>query len=69
LKWGEPIDQPKRGAVTVFSRGSNQALGHVGFYWEKSGDRILVLGGNQGNQVSIKGYQKKDLLGLRWPGS
>jgi uncharacterized protein (TIGR02594 family) len=69
LKWGEPIDRPKRGAVTVFSRGSNQALGHVGFYWEQSGDRILVLGGNQGNQVSIKGYQKKDLLGFRWPGA
>ena len=69
LKWGEPIDRPKRGAVTIFSRGSNQALGHVGFYWEQSGDRVLVLGGNQDNQVSIKGYLKKDLLGLRWPGT
>jgi uncharacterized protein (TIGR02594 family) len=67
LKWGQPIDQPKRGAVTVFRRGSDPALGHVGFYWEPSGDRILVLGGNQGNQVSIKGYRKADLLGFRWP--
>jgi len=42
-------------------------LGHVGFYWARSGDRILVLGGNQDNQVSIKGYPKADLLGHRWP--
>jgi uncharacterized protein (TIGR02594 family) len=67
LAWGEPLDTQKRGAVVVFRREGGLTRGHVGFYWGPSKDRILVLGGNQSNQVSIKGYKKEDLLGLRWP--
>ena len=67
LDWGKGMDRPKRGTVTVFRRDGPPQVGHVGFYWQASGDRILVLGGNQGNQVSIKGYPKRDLLGYRWP--
>ena len=63
---GEGLDRPERGAVAVFRRDGGPTLGHVGFYWAKTGDRILVLGGNQDNQVSIKGYPKADLLGHRW---
>lgn len=67
LAWGEPLDTQKRGAVVVFRREGGLTRGHVGFYWGPSKDRILVLGGNQSNQVSIKGYKKEDLLELRWP--
>lgn len=67
LDWGTGVDSPKRGAITVFRRGGSPTLGHVGFFWSTGGDRILVLGGNQGDQVSIKGYPKADLLGYRWP--
>ena len=67
LDWGTAVDRPKRGTVTVFRRAGGPTLGHVGFFWQSSGDRILVLGGNQSDQVSIKGYPKVDLLGYRWP--
>ena len=68
LDWGTVVaDRPKRGTVTVFRRDGGPTRGHVGFYWQSSGDRILVLGGNQSDQVSIKGYPKADLLGFRWP--
>ena len=29
--WGERLDEPRIGAVAVLSRGSDPALGHVGF--------------------------------------
>lgn len=67
LSWGQPIDRPRRGAVTVFRRGTDPKKGHVAFYWGQSGERILVLGGNQSDQVSISGYPKADLLAFRWP--
>jgi uncharacterized protein (TIGR02594 family) len=67
LDWGIVVERPTRGSITVFRRDGGPNLGHVGFYWSAAGDRILVLGGNQGDQVSIKGYPKSDVLGYRWP--
>lgn len=66
LTWGTALAEPRKGAVVVFRRDPDPTKGHVAFYWGRSGDRILVLGGNQDNQVSIKGYPKTDLLGFRW---
>lgn len=59
--------------VAVFSRGSGpqpgpnviSAPGHVGFYAGVMGDDVLVLGGNQGDAVSIAAYGRKTLLGIR----
>ncbi len=67
LKWGEELKVPRRGCVTVFSRGNIPTAGHVGFYVEEMNDRILLLGGNQGNQINISSYPKSSLLGYRWP--
>jgi uncharacterized protein (TIGR02594 family) len=69
IGWGQVLERPERGAVTVFRREGGPTRGHVAFYWSRSGDRVLVLGGNQGNQVSIKSYPAADLLGFRWPKS
>ncbi len=69
LDWGDRLPRPRRGAVAVFQRHdpNNSRAGHVAFYWGRaSGGRILVLGGNQANQVSITGYPSADLLGFRW---
>jgi uncharacterized protein (TIGR02594 family) len=67
LDWGSALSEPRKGAVTVFRRDSaGPQFGHVAFYWDRSGSTFLVLGGNQSNQVSIKGYPKADLLGFRW---
>lgn len=68
LKWGEPIDEPRYGCVVVFKRGTSNWQGHVGFFVRTEGDKILVLGGNQSNTVSIAPRAKSDLLGYRWPG-
>ena len=67
LKWGRPLKYPKNGAVAVFSRGSNKALGHVGFYVGENSRSIFILGGNQSDSVRIATYPKSRLLGYRWP--
>lgn len=66
LKWGEPTTTPKKGDIVVFSRGKDPRFGHVGFYaGTDSNGNIKVLGGNQGNKVSIKTYPKSRLVGAR----
>jgi uncharacterized protein (TIGR02594 family) len=41
------------------------APGHVGFYAGKEGDMVLVLGGNQGDSVSIARFNVGNILGIR----
>lgn len=69
LNWtdGQKLTDPAPGCVVVFSRGSNPAHGHVALYVRERGNDIIVLGGNQGNEVSEKAYPKGRLLGYRWP--
>ena len=67
MKWGESIAEPRKGCVAVFSRGNLPTAGHVGFYVDEINSRILLLGGNQSNQININSYPKSSLLGYRWP--
>lgn len=69
LKWGAIRTQPQYGCVVVFWREArNSWKGHVGFYvGQRSAKKLLVLGGNQGNAVSIGAYRKARVLGYRWP--
>lgn len=57
------------GGIAVFSRPTpeNPNAGHVGLIWWHMGTSILVLGGNQSNQVKISTYRPKGLLSVRWP--
>lgn len=41
------------------------APGHVGFFAGVDGDTIHLLGGNQGNTVSVAGFPKGRVLGVR----
>ena len=41
------------------------APGHVGFYSSHAGSRIVLLGGNQSDAVSIAGFPLSRLLGVR----
>lgn len=67
--WG--VQSPIRpGAIAVFWRGNPTGQsGHVGFVLgaDTSRDLLYVLGGNQGNRVSVASFQAKRLIGLRWP--
>jgi uncharacterized protein (TIGR02594 family) len=65
LAWGTKLDKPKYGCIVVFSRGKSS--GHVAFYIGESKTTIKVLGGNQGDMVSVANYPKDRLLGYRWP--
>lgn len=77
LLCGQPItlaDATPGWDVVILKRGpGNQpgpevtsgASGHVGFFAGLEGDYVLVLGGNQGNAVSLARYPVKDILGLR----
>jgi uncharacterized protein (TIGR02594 family) len=52
------------GAILVFDRAGG---GHVGFYVGEDSGHYYVLGGNQGNTVSIMKLGKSRLIASRWP--
>lgn len=77
LRVGNPVtlSGAERGFdIVIFQRGSGvqpdatvtNAPGHVGFFSARdSHGRVLVLGGNQGNTVSILPYPAEAVLGVR----
>ena len=66
--YGTKLDEPRRGCIAVFWRGSQTSgAGHVGFVLDVVGDEIVLLGGNQSDQVKASLYSMKQLLGFRWP--
>jgi len=73
---GEPIATTmaiKGFDVVVIKRGGDnqpgpeviKAQGHVGFYMAHDLNNIWILGGNQGNEVSVREYPLRRLLGIR----
>jgi uncharacterized protein (TIGR02594 family) len=67
LRWGVMLDEGRFGAVAVLSRGSDPAAGHVGFLLGETDAHVVLLGGNQGDAVSVAAFPRARLLGLRWP--
>jgi uncharacterized protein (TIGR02594 family) len=66
LKWGVPLTRPAYGCIAVLSRSGGG--GHVFFVTGIDHDlRLIGIGGNQGNQVSIAAFEHDRVLGLRWP--
>lgn len=69
LNWGDKLDEPVEGCIVVFSRPGAPGSGHVGFVIGRDQNgNLLVLGGNQGDAVSIKPFDPDRVLGYRWPG-
>ena len=64
LKFGTKEPVAMLGDILVFSRGTG---GHVGFYVGEDSTAYHVLGGNQGDSVSITRILKSRLLGARRP--
>jgi len=60
--WGDNADKPALGDVLVFIRPNG---GHVGLYVGEDAQAYHVLGGNQGNKVSITRIQKNRLKHIR----
>lgn len=75
LTVGRPIkifEAEAENDVVVFSRGATSpgpevlnAPGHVGFFSAREGEQVLVLGGNQGDAVSIESFPFSRVLGVR----
>lgn len=65
-KWGDKLHGPAIGAVAVLSRGPK--FGHVGFVVGRTKEGLLLLlGGNQGDTVSIAAFDPSRVLSYRWP--
>ncbi|GGE75229.1 TIGR02594 family protein [Sphingomonas prati] len=64
--WGANLSADKLapGAVLVFERPGG---GHVGFYVGEDATCYHVLGGNQGDRVSIMRLEKSRCVARRWP--
>ena len=68
LKVGTEVKEPVLGDVAIFWRVSpTDWRGHVAIFtgYSVDGKNLLVLGGNQGNQVNISKYPISRLLGFR----
>jgi uncharacterized protein (TIGR02594 family) len=64
--WGQSL-RPERlapGAVLVFER---QGGGHVGFYIGEDATAYHILGGNQGDAVTVARILKGRCIARRWP--
>lgn len=63
LNWGEPLDAPEYGCIVVFTRAGG---GHVGFcVGVDANSRLLILGGNQGDTVSILPFGRERVKSYR----
>lgn len=75
LKVGRAVnEEPEVGFdVVILKRGGGSqpgadvtdAPGHVGFYAGMENGKVLVLGGNQKDEVNIAAYPKSRVLGIR----
>lgn len=65
LDWGRVQTTPCVGSIVVFTRDGG---GHVGFVVGKTASgQLLVLGGNQGNEVNVRAFPLDRVSGYRWP--
>jgi uncharacterized protein (TIGR02594 family) len=68
LEWGKSLAEPQLGCVVVLSREDpNGWKGQVGFFVRIEAENIVLLGGNQLDEVRENSYPLKSVLGYRWP--
>ena len=63
-KFGEQLSEPAYGCVIVYKRAAG---GHVGLYLGEDANYYYTLGGNQSNQVCVKGEARSRAVAFRWP--
>ncbi len=64
---GVPLDGPKIGCIAVIPRGKNPAQGHVALVAGFDAEHLDLLGGNQGNKVSVARFKRPANAVYRWP--
>lgn len=69
-----PLEDARSGFdIVIFKRGEGtqpgpevlDAPGHVAFFGSVEGERVWVVGGNQGDQVSLASFLVSRVLGVR----
>jgi uncharacterized protein (TIGR02594 family) len=61
-----PLSEAKPGfTIVVLKRGTNPSQGHVAFYASQDENEVILLGGNQGNSVSLSRFKKSDVIAVR----
>lgn len=65
LDWGVKLDTAELGAIAVLQRDGG---GHVGFVVGRDlAGNIMLLGGNQGDEVNVRAFSTRRVVGYRWP--
>jgi len=74
LTYGQALSSPRPGCIVILWRGSPSSWkGHVGFFEGFDvGNRVRLLGGNQGggvdwDEVCVTTFPVERVLGYRWP--
>jgi uncharacterized protein (TIGR02594 family) len=69
-KFGKELTVPAVGCIVVFWRGSPSGpFGHVGFLvGEDRAGNLMILGGNQADEVNIRAFPRSRVVAYRWPG-
>lgn len=66
LTIGTEMTTPQMGDVVVYWRDApDGTLGHVGLFIGQRNGVIYTLGGNEGNEVQIEGFDPSKVLGYR----
>ena len=58
--WGTKLTELKPGAIVVLNH-------HVALYERTEGSNVILLGGNQSDQVKESAFAKSGVLAIRWP--
>lgn len=63
--WACKLSAPVLGCIVVFERVGG---GHVGFVVGRTASgNLMVLGGNQGDKVCIRPFERSRVVGYYWP--
>jgi uncharacterized protein (TIGR02594 family) len=65
LGWGQRVETPYPGCVTVFKWADGGH--HVALFLKGENGRVQVLGGNQSNAVTITWFPEASIMGYRAP--
>ncbi|MEE7478403.1 TIGR02594 family protein [Methylobacterium hispanicum] len=65
--WGIGLKEPALGCIATKKRGNSTWQGHTGFVVGANKDQIFLLGGNQGDKVSVAAFKRSEFTAFRWP--
>lgn len=65
MEIGIAPDIARPGDIIILKRGTNPLQGHVGVFAGYEDDKVLVIGGNQSNNVTLAKFPSVNVLGFR----